>query len=467
MILIQGLAVAAALQQVGYGWFSFYRARGESSVQAVESAALVGGFLLLAVPGLVVVGQRGLRGRPVATSVAMLVVRRHYVRRLFGDVGFACMGAARRAARAWPAQAPRWRCACSWTRARCPSWPCSVLVTFGAIWVADRPLLAELLRYLRRPSETRSIAPDASSTTPASAAERRPGSPVRGSSAAACGAGPVGCGVGARPCRRWLRRSRLGRRAAAGLPEPSSPEPVLLPAGARVASGPRSCGPNGSAYCSSPALWAQRRRPATASARPRGQRRAGDASCGMAGTECACQRVCIDSPRDAKAMRVAARPSACARPRLPRERAGRRPGLLGDLRSLPRCGHLHADLRRARAPRGGSRVATVHTSFLQRLRPTRRTFRALLPLYPAAIESFDLSGYDLVISSSSAWAHGVICDEDALHTSATATTRSATRGTSATARCGAPYPVTRAALGACSGAGGNGTGSPPSAWTAT
>ncbi len=57
----------------------------------------------------------------------------------------------------------------------------------------------------------------------------------------------------------------------------------------------------------------------------------------------------------------------------------------------------------------------VHTSFLQRLRPSARTFRALLPLYPAAIESFDLSGYDLVVSSSSAWAHAVICDEDAVH----------------------------------------------------
>src|SRR5436309_12511020 len=53
----------------------------------------------------------------------------------------------------------------------------------------------------------------------------------------------------------------------------------------------------------------------------------------------------------------------------------------------------------------------VHASFLQRLRPSARTFRALLPLYPAAIESFDLSGFDLVVSSSSAWAHAVICDE--------------------------------------------------------
>ena len=59
----------------------------------------------------------------------------------------------------------------------------------------------------------------------------------------------------------------------------------------------------------------------------------------------------------------------------------------------------------------------VHTSFLQRARPNARTFRALLPLYPAAIESFDLSGYDLVVSSSSAWAHAVICEESTVHVS--------------------------------------------------
>src|SRR5256714_12059841 len=59
----------------------------------------------------------------------------------------------------------------------------------------------------------------------------------------------------------------------------------------------------------------------------------------------------------------------------------------------------------------------VNASFLQRLRPSARTFRALLPLYPAAIESFDLSGFDLVVSSSSAWAHAVICDEQTAHVS--------------------------------------------------
>ena len=49
------------------------------------------------------------------------------------------------------------------------------------------------------------------------------------------------------------------------------------------------------------------------------------------------------------------------------------------------------------------------------MRPTARTFRALLPLYPYAMEALDLRGYDLVVSRSSAWAHGVIADDHAVH----------------------------------------------------
>ncbi|MEA2492332.1 MAG: hypothetical protein QOJ29_243 [Thermoleophilaceae bacterium] len=59
----------------------------------------------------------------------------------------------------------------------------------------------------------------------------------------------------------------------------------------------------------------------------------------------------------------------------------------------------------------------VRTSFLQKLRPSARTFRALLPFYPSAVESFDLSGYDLIVSSSSAWSHAAIHDESAVHVS--------------------------------------------------
>jgi O-antigen/teichoic acid export membrane protein len=91
-LLIQGLAGAAALQQVGYGWFSFYRARGESSVQAVESGAMVAAFLALAVPGLLVWGSGGFVAGRIATSVVVLGVRRHYVRRMFADVELAALG---------------------------------------------------------------------------------------------------------------------------------------------------------------------------------------------------------------------------------------------------------------------------------------------------------------------------------------------------------------------------------------
>ena len=79
----------------------------------------------------------------------------------------------------------------------------------------------------------------------------------------------------------------------------------------------------------------------------------------------------------------------------------------------------HADVFTAvydeRGTEGRFAHREIRTSFLQRLRPTARSFRALLPLYPYAIESFDLSGYDVVISSSSAWAHGVIADAEAVH----------------------------------------------------
>ena len=60
-------------------------------------------------------------------------------------------------------------------------------------------------------------------------------------------------------------------------------------------------------------------------------------------------------------------------------------------------------------------AARVRTSFLQRFPLRERAFRAYAPLYPRAFESFDLSAYDCVISSTTAWAKGVIVRPDAVH----------------------------------------------------
>ncbi len=61
------------------------------------------------------------------------------------------------------------------------------------------------------------------------------------------------------------------------------------------------------------------------------------------------------------------------------------------------------------------RDADIRTSFLQPLASVGVPGRAMLPLYPRAMEWLDLSEYDLVISNSSAFAKGVIVREGALH----------------------------------------------------
>jgi glycosyltransferase involved in cell wall biosynthesis len=54
----------------------------------------------------------------------------------------------------------------------------------------------------------------------------------------------------------------------------------------------------------------------------------------------------------------------------------------------------------------------ITTSFLN---PLRRGYRSLLPLMPMALESFDLRGYDLVVSSESGPAKGVITSSTTRH----------------------------------------------------
>jgi glycosyltransferase involved in cell wall biosynthesis len=57
----------------------------------------------------------------------------------------------------------------------------------------------------------------------------------------------------------------------------------------------------------------------------------------------------------------------------------------------------------------------IHESWLARLPGGRRFYRALVPLYPRAVESFDLSRYDLVLSTSHCAAKGVLTRSDTFH----------------------------------------------------
>lgn len=66
----------------------------------------------------------------------------------------------------------------------------------------------------------------------------------------------------------------------------------------------------------------------------------------------------------------------------------------------------------ARLPR-----ARTVTSFLDRLPKVQHYFTRCLPLMPLAVQQFDLSGHDLIISNSHCVAKGVITPPDALHLS--------------------------------------------------
>jgi glycosyltransferase involved in cell wall biosynthesis len=93
----------------------------------------------------------------------------------------------------------------------------------------------------------------------------------------------------------------------------------------------------------------------------------------------------------------------------------------GAERTFGAIADLYADapiftlLHDERGTSGRFRGRTVITSPLQRLGVNQSSFRRLLPLYPYAIERLRLPQCDVVLSSSSAFAHGVHVPDGAVH----------------------------------------------------
>lgn len=63
----------------------------------------------------------------------------------------------------------------------------------------------------------------------------------------------------------------------------------------------------------------------------------------------------------------------------------------------------------------GFKHADIRPSSLNNLPFAKKRYQWYLPFMPAAVEAFDLSGYDLVLSSSSTFAKGAIASPEALH----------------------------------------------------
>jgi O-antigen/teichoic acid export membrane protein len=151
-LLIQGLAAAGLLQHLGFNWFSFYRAHGDTRPPAIEAVVHAAAFCALAVPGLIAWGAGGFVGGRIAAVVLALGVRARYVRRMLPAVrvrdvvapgpvlaATACVLILRLVL--WGGERPLWQALLE-------------LAVFGLVFAAvayhrEAPLLAELRGALR------------------------------------------------------------------------------------------------------------------------------------------------------------------------------------------------------------------------------------------------------------------------------------------------------------------------------
>lgn len=81
--LMQAVGVSVAVHQIGFNWSAFYRARDETRPIAVSAVIAMAAFLLIAVPLLTRWGLEGLAVAFLILEGISLMVRLHYLRRLF------------------------------------------------------------------------------------------------------------------------------------------------------------------------------------------------------------------------------------------------------------------------------------------------------------------------------------------------------------------------------------------------
>ncbi len=154
--LIQVLGVTAALDQIGFNWTAFARARGETRVLAVASLAMMAVVLGAGVPLLIEHGLSGLAIGIGAGTVTSLVIRIAYLTKLFPAldmVGHVARAVAPTVLAAAPIVVERlafgYGNPSSAARAVAEV-TAYALVAAGLSWRLERTLLREAVGYLRR-----------------------------------------------------------------------------------------------------------------------------------------------------------------------------------------------------------------------------------------------------------------------------------------------------------------------------
>ncbi len=154
VLLLQGLAIVGAITQLGFNWFSFFRAHGDTGPPAVESIAGAVAFLALVPAGLLLDGFHGFVFARIAAALVPFCVRGVFVRRLLPDVRYRQIVAPTLIPILAGAAAPLVVRAVLWGHHRTLGQAIAELVLFVVTYTAmalrrERDLVSELLGALR------------------------------------------------------------------------------------------------------------------------------------------------------------------------------------------------------------------------------------------------------------------------------------------------------------------------------
>jgi O-antigen/teichoic acid export membrane protein len=151
--LLTAFGLNAAINQVGFNWTAFFRAIGETRPIGVATVWQVASILVIAVPLLIADGLTGYAVGAIAATVIAVLVRLWYLRRLFPSLTLArhiTAGVAPTLPGAAAVLVVRGLAPASggWLRAAAEA-AGYLLVVSAATLVLQRPLLIELLGYVR------------------------------------------------------------------------------------------------------------------------------------------------------------------------------------------------------------------------------------------------------------------------------------------------------------------------------
>jgi O-antigen/teichoic acid export membrane protein len=185
VVLLQGLAIVGAITQLGFNWFSFFRAHGDTRSPAVEAVAGAVAFLALAPAGLLLDGFHGFVLARIAAALVPFAVRGVYVRRLLPDVRYRQIVAPTLIPIALASAAAMAVRVALWGGRRTVAQAIAEAVLFVAVYAVtalrrERVLVLELLGGLRGAGGSESVPMGDDDVLQAAALPARPGSTGQG-----------------------------------------------------------------------------------------------------------------------------------------------------------------------------------------------------------------------------------------------------------------------------------------------